>query len=434
MYRLLVIWIGKIIIRLSRLRGGAGSALPGLVAEVLDPNIIAKLTRQLPQGSILVAGTNGKTTVTKMLYSILSDSGRKVIVNGTGSNMSRGVISAMLENISGFARVKGDIGLFEVDEAYIGELAAKIRPHTVVVLNLFRDQLDRYHELDRAARLIGEGLQHCQTAVLNCDDPLVVELAAYVGTQGKVLTFGAVPELQAQAPHDANLLSRATHIIKRKIKTDPKPDALLMDAKAEDQHQALEMNVSGTRYVFNLALPGVYNAYNAAAALAAARALNLNLAQATESLSRFTPPFGRAELVTVGSKKVELLLVKNPAGFNQTIQTFLLKEKNLPLLVAINDNIADGRDISWLWDVNFESLVGQEHRIITTGIRAHEMALRLKYTEISAEIEPNLEEALERFLQQLSENETGYIVPTYTAMIALRRILGKQTKLTEIWK
>lgn len=427
--KLIVIWLGKIILFLTRLRGGGGSALPGLVGETLFPNFNRVMARQLREGSVLVTGTNGKTTTAKMLARVLEDGGKQVIRNVAGSNMSRGIASSFIECASWTGKLQAGVGLFEVDEAYVPLVASELKPKAIVVLNLLRDQLDRYGELDRAAQLIGEGLEHATVAILNQDDPLVAQL--HTRTGGEVVTFGAAPALRAQVPHDAALLATLPKTAAKSPRT--KPTALLTKANAHRQRQSLEIAVKGTAYAVELQLPGLYNAVNATAVLAAVQALGLDVARAAESLGQVTAAFGRTELVTVGEAKLQLLLVKNPAAFNQVIQTFLLEGPAAPVLIAINDKFADGRDVSWLWDVDFERLQGTKHVITASGVRGADMALRLKYAEVPCKLETDWDVALDTIIAD-SNGRTGYIIPTYTAMLELRKLLALRTDLPEVWE
>ena len=430
MYTLVLVWLGKTILLGSRLRGGAGSALPGLVIEKLSPSFIANMAKQLKYGTVLITGTNGKTTTTKMVGDILRANKKKVIFNRSGSNMSRGIASTFIEKSNLLGNIKEDIGLFEVDEAFIPDVSEKLQPKAIAVLNLLRDQLDRYGELDRTAELINEGLQNTGIAVLNWDDRLV-------NTLGKTapaarIYFGAAEYLRRELPDDAGMYSQ--HTKTSAANGAGKLNVLLQKAVEEKEYQVLTFSMQRKQYNVQLPIAGLYNAYNAAAALAIATALKLNLEKSASALAHSSPAFGRSEIVQVEGKKVQLLLVKNPAGYNQVIRTFLDSEKNLPLLLALNDNFADGRDVSWIWDVNFELMQKQKHHIMVTGLRAYDLALRLKYAQIDSIVEQPADKALEQFIHSLPSGQIGYIVPTYTAMLHLRASLGKRAKVAEFWQ
>jgi UDP-N-acetylmuramyl tripeptide synthase len=431
MYRVLMIWLGKFILLLSRLRGGAGSALPGLVIEKLYPNFITKMVQQLDD-IVLVTGTNGKTTTTKMLQHILVDGARQPTTNRSGSNMSRGIASALIENSSWSGHLDARMGLFEVDEAYVADVAKKTKPSTMVVLNLLRDQLDRYGELDRTAELIGAGFPHVKDLVLNGDDPLVKGLVKFAG-KNNVLFFGAVTELNKMVPHDENIHRNKESSLSGQ-EVGFKPDALLLKATAEEEKQEIEVLIKNHKYRFSITLAGIFNAYNATAAFLTASRLGISPQLASKLLSEVTSAFGRGELVEINGKKLRLLLVKNPAGYNQIIKTFLVSKRKLNILLALNDNFADGRDVSWVWDVDFEPLSNMGHQITTSGIRSYDLAVRLKYADTKSQPIPSLQMALKELLKSLSADEIGYVIPTYTAMLELRAILAKQTTLEEIWR
>jgi UDP-N-acetylmuramyl tripeptide synthase len=431
MYRVLMIWLGKLILLLSRLRGGAGSALPGLVIEKLYPNFISKMVKQLDD-IVLVTGTNGKTTTTKMLQHILVDGSCEPITNRSGSNMSRGVASALIENSSWRGRLDAKRGLFEVDEAYVADVAKKTQPSTMVVLNLLRDQLDRYGELDRTAELIGAGFPFIKNLVLNGDDPLVKGLVRFA-SNNNVLFFGAVAGLKKMVPHDENI-HKHSESSASVLEGEFKPNALLLKAAAKEEKQEIEVLLKNHKYRFSITLAGIFNAYNAIAAFLTASLLAINPKIASKRLSEVTSAFGRGELVEINGKKLRLLLVKNPAGYNQIIKTFLVSKRKLNILLALNDNFADGRDVSWVWDVDFEPLNNMEHQITTSGIRSYDLTVRLKYADTESQPIPNLQMALGEILKSLSADEIGYIIPTYTAMLELRAILAKQTTLEEIWR
>lgn len=505
--------------------------MPGLVAEKLDPQIAAKLVRSLPQGSIVVTGTNGKTTTTKMLLEILESSGRRVMTNRSGSNLSRGIASSLIEQTSLTGRLRADIGLFEVDEASMPAVCRALQPKVVVVLNLFRDQLDRYGELDKTASLIGQAISGLEADIyLNADDPLVASLAQYADhskpasasreevaavrieqetdasdgrhlgkDQGLVLGsrvhyFGVEGADSQKLAHDQAADSNHCRVCGQALDYSqnffghighyrcptghfkrPRPEISIeyRVSSIEGGSQKLEAGywIQDTR--LNLKLPGLYNAYNALAALAAATSLGISIKTAVAALAHVTAAFGRVEKVAVDDRIVYLLLIKNPTGFNQVIQTFLrdsgivdrrsgntqLRSPNYEprssIMIAINDNFADGRDVSWLWDVAFEELQsnanhstsslrqgsgptagqeGQTSNIIASGIRAADLALRLKYAEMGAAVEPDLETAFNRLIRATPPGETAYVLPTYTAMLALRTIIGRRTKLKGFWK
>lgn len=417
-----IIWLGKLLLVATRLRGG-GSALPGLVVESVAPRLLERYADTFAD-VILVAGTNGKTTTTKMIRHILEDDGRSVITNAAGSNMPRGIVSSLLAAMDWQGRMSADIGLFEVDEGFLAGVAEALRPHSIVVLNLLRDQLDRYGELDRTASLIGQALPHGQHAILNGDDPRVAELAVEANATSM---FGGSAHIRQLVPHD-DALHRQPE--KEAAATDKTVEVV---AATNTEHgQDLTLSVAGQQHQLGLQISGVFNAYNAAAAAAVAHIFGIDIKTALVSLSKVSPAFGRSERIHIGNKSVLLLLVKNPAGFNQIVDTYLRDNPGTPSLIAINDNHADGRDVSWLWDVNIEHLSGTQRSLLASGVRAHDMALRLQYAELGVDTEPDTKAALERFLAMIPDGDSGYIIPTYTAMLALRKQLQQYADVKEM--
>lgn len=375
--------------------------------------------------TVLVAGTNGKTTTTKMIRHILEANGKTVINNSAGSNMPRGIISAILEHTDWRGRMEADVGLFEIDEGFIGKVAEAARPEAIVVLNLLRDQLDRYGELDRTTQLIADALPHANTAVLNADDPRVAGLD---GHAARSVFFGAEPHIREQVPHD-DALHRKQQQTPSEIAQDI--TTKVVSAEQTDTGQQISLGVKDETWGIPLRLSGFFNAYNAAAAVALASTLGIAKETATGALERVTPAFGRSERITVGDKQIVLLLVKNPAGFNHIISTYLTGSEDTPTLIAINDNYADGRDVSWLWDVDIEQLSETRRHIITGGIRGYDMALRLQYAEIPSETERDYQEAIDILLERIPEGGEGHIVPTYTAMYQLRKLLMERAEAVE---
>lgn len=428
MLRLLIATLaGRAAGRLSQLFGRGGSALPGLVAERLDPRTIEKLVAGLPEGVVVVTGTNGKTTTTKMLVGILEAAGKRVVSNPTGSNLARGVATRLIQAASLRGRVEADAAVFEVDEAAVRTLGARLRPRAVLVTNLARDQLDRYGELNTTAAHIGAAIGHADAAVLNADDPLVAGLA---DTSGRVRHFGAADAIRATVPDDRSMYGGGGGQPSR-----PPLDLRLAEVESAGESQRVVFEeADGRRLHFDLRLPGVFNAYNAAAAALTARELGVDLAGAVETLAAVDPAWGRGQLIDYSGRQIRLLLVKNPAGFNQAIRLLREAEEGSDVLIAINDNVADGHDVSWLWDARVEGLAGTGHRFVTSGIRADDMALRLKYAGVTARwSEPDFGVALDRFAAEAGEREPLFVVPTYTAMLSLLELLLPDTHRREAW-
>ncbi|MEX0749122.1 MAG: MurT ligase domain-containing protein [Candidatus Saccharimonadales bacterium] len=419
MLRLLVIWIGKTVLVLSRLRRG-GSALPGLVVERLYPKFIHSLRPHF-QTVILVTGTNGKTTTTKMLQEILRCKYNTIVHNQAGSNMSRGIISATLAALDWRGELSAEVGLFEVDEGFAAHLSTALQPEVMVVLNLHRDQLDRYGELERVADLLVEAAAHAKHTVINYDDPRLRNSFQLDSVSGAA----AASNVREQVPSD-----EALYLDDEPTEPDyTAAEVFIEDNANQDAAQAVSFRINQRSYSASLQIPGVFNIYNAALALAVSELLEIDTARAVAALGEVKPAFGRTEEITIGDKTLQILLVKNPSGFNQVIASFLSVEP-LPTMIAINDNYADGRDVSWLWDVRIESWAEADTQpIITSGSRGYDMALRLQYADIPSRAMPSLRAALDELLAEVPPGGRGYIVPTYTAMLELRKLIGRRTEI-----
>ena len=416
---------GKVARAATRLRGG-GSALPGLVVEKVDPRFLTHALADLPRGVVVVTGTNGKTT-TKMLVAILREHGLIVFTNPTGSNFTRGVISSMLAEIPMSGRLRADIAVLELDEAHALKFADAVKPTHALLLNVARDQLDRFAEIDHTATLLAELAQQTTTGVvLNIDDSFVSRIAERVPDGVSVTYFGVDPSIADRLPE----LQEADVRFGDEF-TPPRPTAADGLLKPHDE-RSFEVRF-GSERVGPLVLKqrGLAAMINAAAAMTTAKALLANDfrdVDAVVALERVEPPFGRGEIIDADGQPLELVLVKNPAGFTVALGTY----GNAPVttMVAINDNYADGRDVSWLYDVSFESL-RDRGVALTSGVRAYDMALRLKYDDVAvAEVEPDLEAALERFLTAYRD-EPKRIFCTYTAMMTLRRRLAAKYGLAK---
>lgn len=420
---LLAIVAGRIVRAASRMLGRGGSALPGLVAEAIDPRTIEKLVASLSRGVVVVTGTNGKTTTTRMLAAALQAGGSTVITNRTGSNLARGIASALIEGAGWRPRVETDYAVFEVDEAAVRTLAPRLLPRMMVVTNLARDQLDRFGELDTTTSHIAAAMEHLGSVVVNADDPRVAALAS-----GEAAAFGAVDEIRALMPADRDLYGEGT-LPARHLPLA----AELRAVRAAADGQEVVMAVDGEEHRFHLKVPGVYNGYNACAAILAAARLGVPVATATAALEAMDPPFGRGQVVEFRGRLVVLLLVKNPAGFNQVIRLLIDAAQPTSVLFAINDNHADGRDVSWLWDARLEDLAHSGHLFGAGGMRAADMALRLKYAGIEAWAETDFREALDRAVTSAEPGSTVYVVPTYTALLTLLDLLHPGVGRRKAW-
>ncbi|OYW85057.1 Mur ligase, partial [Candidatus Saccharibacteria bacterium 32-49-10] len=363
--------LGKAVKKAASIRGG-GSALPGLVIERLDPGFMKRTLNQLPLGVVIISGTNGKTTTTKIVVELLESSGLKVFTNRTGSNFSRGVIAALLGEVDMRGRLQADIAVLELDEAWAAKFVQLVKPRYSLLLNVFRDQLDRFGEIDKTAKFLEEiARATTSTVVFNRDDPRIYKISQQV-TATKTF-FGTTTELLRLMPTDDGLRSgdeQANHAVEADV---------LLNKIAGDGTAVFRLGQDD--YQTRLSLSGVYNILNAAAALALVKNILkdsdrvIESPQLIEALSKIKPAFGRGEVIYLNDTPIELILVKNPSGFRLALLSFT---DHRPTMIAINDNYADGRDMSWLWDVDFHGL-GKGTVKIVSGIRAYDMALRLRY-------------------------------------------------------
>lgn len=408
----------------ASLRGG-GSALPGLVVEKIDPRFIARTLRDLPHGIVVISGTNGKTTTTKIVVELLESTGLKVFTNRTGSNFSRGVAAALLGEVNVAGKLDADIAVLELDEAWAVKFVQIIKPRYSLLLNVMRDQLDRFGEIDTAAKMIGAiAKSTTDTVVLNRDDNRIFALRNQ--TQANSAFFGTTTKLLKLMPTDDAL---KTGDISSNDST--KADVLLSDIDG----RTAEFIIKDQVQTVVMKLGGVYNLLNAAAALTLVRKILQStdlLTDDTETkllsaLSQVRPAFGRGETINLNGTPIELILVKNPSGFRLSLLSFA--DKNTQTMIAINDNYADGRDMSWLWDVDFSEL---DDVTMVSGTRAYDMALRLAHDDnIPAKIEPDLAKALDIFTTN-SPNTPKHIFCTYTAMTTLRKLLAEKTEVEKI--
>jgi lipid II isoglutaminyl synthase (glutamine-hydrolysing) len=429
---------------LSRRGGKGGTTAPGRVLLRLEPDAIAQLSRRLERGSVLVSATNGKTTTAAMLAAILEAAGVPVVHNRAGSNMHWGVATALLDA----GRSAGELGLFEVDEAWLPTVADAVEPRLVLLSNLFRDQLDRYGELellaDRWAQAVVAHAPHTRF-VLNADDPLVADLGREIARH---VYFGveddsqALPELQhaADSKHCRNCghayVYEAVYLGHMGRYRCPncgraRPEPQVVARRVELQGMSgstIEIETPVGSAHIDLQLPGLYNVYNALAAAAAALELGAALDEVRAGLEGFGGAFGRVERIPLDGREVLILLVKNPAGANEVLRTLVLEDGKLDLWLALNDKIADGRDVSWIWDADFELLAGRVGTLTCSGTRAEEMALRLKYAglDVVADVDRDLGASLDTAVARGDRSRPLYALPTYTALLELRDLLASR--------
>jgi UDP-N-acetylmuramyl tripeptide synthase len=442
----------------SRASGrGGGTTLPGRFLLRLSPEALAELGGRLRDGATVISATNGKTTTAGMIASILGAEGRSPVHNRAGSNMTWGVATALLEQ-------RGSEGLFEVDEAWLPRVAEQLDPKLIVLGNLFRDQLDRYGELERLAddwAELVEARTERSAFVLNADDPLIADLGRDREERPRagVTYFGiedpaqALPELQHA--HDAKHCRRCgnPYAYERAFvghlghyscpscgAQRPAPEVAAAEVELEGMRGSrVLVRTPRGELRLKLPLPGLYNVYNALAAVAASLQLGASLDSVRSGLESMRAVFGRVETIEVEGKPVSILLIKNPAGANEVLRTLRLEAGEggggVDVWLALNDGIADGRDVSWIWDADFELLAGAARNVTCAGTRAAEMALRLKYAGLDPEaiaVEPGIPASLERAVS--GADGSLFALPTYTALLELRTLLADRGLAKDYWE
>ena len=424
--RILII-IGKIIQAISRLKGG-GSALPGLVMEKINPNFISNMLKGLKYGVVVVSGTNGKTTTTKMVVELLESQGLNVFSNKTGSNFVRGVGAAILSESNWSGKLEADIAVLELDEAHATHFVKLIQPRYSLLLNVMRDQLDRFGEIDYTAKLLHKiGENTSGSVVLNANDNFLGK-KEFSKDFSKVVKFGFNQKLADFFPNDDEIHLKNSKKSRRKISAN----VLLEDFS----NNIAKISWGGKTDEFKLKISGIHNILNLTAAIALVEEI-----QNTEKLKidrqkmicaaeKIQPAFGRGEKIKINGKEIEIILVKNPAGFQINLQNF--KPEDFETMIAINDNYADGRDMSWLWDVDFSVL---EHAGVQaiSGSRAYDMALRLFHDDVEFEednINCNITESVVDFIKKSEKDKRIYA--TYTAMLEIRKELSKISEVEKI--
>ncbi len=452
--------LGKATASLSRLtRFGGGTTLPGRVARGIAPTVMSSLAGQLPQGSVFITGTNGKTTTARLIAHICAEADLVPVHNRAGANLAAGIAAALVESASVEGVPQGDLGVFEVDEATLPQIREALTPRVLVFTNLFRDQLDRYGEIDLVAdrwRTVLQTLPRDIPVVFNADDPLVSDVAAQY--PGPRFPFGiqdpslALPTMEHAAdarycyrcgvPYHYDAVYFGHMGIYRcpscgMVRPTPVVAATEVVRQGVDSTEFTLQTPGGTVRV-QTPLPGAYNIHNVLAAVACTLAMDVPLARIVRSLRSFAPAFGRAEHIRLDGRTAIFLLAKNPAGFNEVIRAVVSEATEAAqLMIAINDLTADGRDISWLWDVDFEALQDRVGHVVVSGFRAEDMALRLKHADIAPSlvtVQPDLERAFDLAFQALPPSGRLYVLPTYTALLALRRILHRRGHVKGFWE
>ena len=440
--------------RLSRKLGqGGGTTLPGLVLTRLRPEATAEMALAVPDGVILISGTNGKTTTARLVRAALDAAGAKVAANTAGSNLERGVATALL-NADG-----AEVALFEVDEAALPGIAQQTRPRVVTLMNLFRDQLDRYGELEHIVERWQEAvadLDPASTVIYNADDPAVAEIAA---GHPNTVSYGIEDSRvgRDKLPHAADTtecrscgtplhyeMVTIAHLGRWSCRecglarVQPDVQATRVELHGLDG-QRLAMATPEGPMELSLRLPGMHNTYNAVAATATALALGLAPEAIGPALAKRESAFGRAERTPIGTRRVTTLLAKNPAGANENIRTMLLEDCPLHLLVLLNDRTADGQDVSWIWDVDYEFLLEDDRLASLTlgGDRAYDMALRFRYAGFDADrlsVVPSVSAALDAALRACGADGDLYVMPTYTALLELQSVLAGRGLVPAFWE
>jgi len=455
--KILAIFIAKIILFVTRITHlGGGTTLPGLVATKIDKNVIKKISERLKYGVVIITGTNGKTTTAKILTEILTEEGFSVLTNPSGSNLARGIASSLVGAATLLGSVEADIAVFEVDEATMSEVTTQLRPKIVLVTNLFRDQLDRYGELDKTAAIIGKSLTGFSemTTILNADDPLVSSLSDYV--EGRIIYYGLEDtEISTDSTaamdskdcmfcgHELEYESRYLgHLGRwkcpncRRIRT--KPHIWVSEISLEPLKSSYSLKLRREELKIEMPLPGLYNIYNALAAATIATLIGVGAPAISHALRNCEAAFGRMELIEVSGKKIMMLLVKNPTGANQALAAIFSDNKAKKIGFYLNDNFADGTDISWIWDVDFEYFDLAKTKFVASGNRAEDIALRLKYAQVDKNYlhsEKDIMIATEKLAELLDEGEIGYLLPTYTAMVEVRsHFASKDDQLCDMGK
>jgi lipid II isoglutaminyl synthase (glutamine-hydrolysing) len=434
---------------------GGGTSLPGKVLMRLEPQAIRELAARLPSGSVVVSATNGKTTTAAMAASVLEQAGVALVHNRAGANMAGGVASTLLAAARPGATIDGELGLFEIDEFWLDQIGPELDPRAILLGNLFRDQLDRYGELetiaDRWAAMVASLTGRAQLA-LNADDPLIADLGrerpgvTYFGVEDPSM---AMPEMQHASDSKHCRRCGAAYVYEAIYfghlgryrcpscgQERPQPSVAAEQIELDGTRSAsFTLRAPAGSVAISLPLPGLYNVYNALGAAALCLALGVSLDAVAAGLGNVTAAFGRAERICIGDVELSILLVKNPAGANEILRTLVLERAPLDVLGILNDRTADGRDVSWIWDADFEILAPHLRRATCAGTRAGELALRLKYAGVPTDrlhVVPSVRGALDQALATTGEGRL-FALPTYTALLELRDELAGRGHVAQFW-
>lgn len=422
---LFIILIAKTVRGLLRVFGfGSGATWPGEIALRLDPSFLGRFNFD-NKSVVYILGTNGKTTTAKLLQSILATAGKKVLVNASGANLDNGIISALIADTDWRGKLKSDVFVFEIDEASLPRVSQFLRPRAIVLLNLFRDQLDRYGEVDQVAEMwlrtlknIGQGV----AVVGNADDPQLVYITKRLKTQVEYFGLNDPKSYLPQMQHATD--STYCPVCGERLVYKGVYFSHLGDWSCGSCGRRHPQKFFSDQS-YHSPIPGTYNRYNTLAAALVGQILQISKDQIVAGLQQFRPAFGRLETVKISDKTVNILLSKNPTGFNESLRTALeLGGRNF--LLVLNDRIPDGQDVSWIWDVDFDGLTAGKLNITVSGDRTYDLALRLKYAgldEKSLTIAEDLSKAVKKSLELTAKDEKLYVLPTYSAMLEVRKIL-----------
>jgi lipid II isoglutaminyl synthase (glutamine-hydrolysing) len=457
----LAIAAGKAAAALARRLRRGGTALPGAVARRIQPRLLTELTAQLPRGVVLVAGTNGKTTTSRMLADILSAAGLRLIHNRAGANLTGGLTSVALAAADSRGRIDADIALFETDEAALPQVIRETQPRLVLLLNLFRDQLDRYGEIDTIIGRWRTALQLLPAeaiVLLNADDPAIADLGNSLQAQVRYFGLADLRHAAGRSTHiaDSQFCRRCgtrydyatvfyAHVGHYRCpqcgNARPQPHFALEQLELHGTAaSSLTISAAGQPQLScQLPLPGLYNAQNALAAAAAGLLLGATAAQTAGALAAVQAAFGRIERIPtpLDGRQLLLVLIKNPVGASESVRMVTQAGHGLQLLIAINDRFADGTDVSWLWDAEFEPLAATAAAVTVSGTRAADMALRLDYADVPRErmtLIDDLAAALDHALAAVPPGGELLILPTYTALLELRSLLARRGWAAPFWQ
>ena len=444
--------VGEVARRAGR---GGGTSLPGKVLMALEPRAISELSARLPRGSVVISATNGKTTTAAMVASVLGRAGVPVVHNRAGANMAGGVASTLLAAARG-GGIDGELGLFEIDEFWLDRVTPQLGPRGILLGNLFRDQLDRYGELDTIAdrwAAVTSAAGATGRLVLNADDPLIADLGrdapnvTYFGIEDPSV---AIPEMQHASDSKHCRRCGAAYVYEAIYlghlgryrcpscgRERPAPSVAAERIELDGTRRSrFELTTPAGSTPVELPLPGLYNVYNALGAAALCLALDVALETVAAGLHDVRAAFGRAERIAIDDVELQVLLMKNPAGANEILRTLVLEHEELDVLAILNDRTADGRDVSWVWDADFEMLAGHVRRVTCAGTRAAELAVRLKYAGVPTDrlhVTPALPYALDEALAAVEAGRL-YALPTYTALLELRAELAERGHAVRFWE